>query len=133
MYQSDGNYRVPELRPIPNTAGTLELLHPGYPRKRGRNANRRILSLGRFDPDPGSGTVRYGVHCGTLMMMCFIITGNRLGFLSPTELAGSGPVPTTPPPDTVREFDTILPGPAYYYYICMFHLVHLSNLLQIMY
>ncbi|KAF8598030.1 hypothetical protein BDV93DRAFT_610070 [Ceratobasidium sp. AG-I] len=56
------------------------------------------------------------------MMVCYVVAGNRLGFLSPTRLAGSEQVPSTAPPNCVREFDEIFDGG-------ILQLLHLGKLL----
>jgi hypothetical protein len=112
--KEDGTSYAAEPCPISEDVSSVEILHPGFP-----SANR-ILVLPQLDAIPGiePGTPRFGYHYGTLMTICFLITKNSHGFLSPVKLLGSGLVPTTPPPGTVKAFDSLLTELAYYYYIC---------------
>jgi hypothetical protein len=112
--KEDGVSYSAELCPIPEDISSVEILHPGFP------SGNRILLLPQLDAIPGSkpGQLNFGHHYGTLMMICFIITKNSRGFLSPVKLLDSGLVPATPPPGTVQAFDSLLTEPAYYYYIC---------------
>ncbi|KAF8600352.1 hypothetical protein BDV93DRAFT_608748 [Ceratobasidium sp. AG-I] len=111
LYCTDGNCYAPGPT-VPYSAGVLRLFHPGYPGLTGF-----LLLLPRLDLVPESNPAQYGVHYGTLMMICYIITGNRLGFLSSIRLSGSEQVPSTPPPTCAREFDDVLTEEYYYYYI----------------
>lgn len=104
-------YGVGATCPIPAIPSNIEIFHPGF--------DKEIFVFPRFDsiPGPEPEQLQYGFHYGTMMMICFIITGNSHGFLSPVRLAGSGLVPATPPANTVQEFDSLLTAPTYYYYI----------------
>ncbi|KAF8598056.1 hypothetical protein BDV93DRAFT_561743 [Ceratobasidium sp. AG-I] len=103
------------LEPKPHhPLGVLKLLHPGYPCPIA--GGRIIVPFATLDCVPGSNPAWYGVHYGTLMWICYIITGNRLGFLSPTKLPGAK-VPSATPEEYNRGFDDVLTEQSYYYYI----------------
>lgn len=109
VYQTDGN-RYNTESTVPYSSGALLLFHPGYPGLTGD-----LLMFTRFALVPESNPAQYGVHYGTLMMICYIITGNKLGFLSPTRLAGSEEVLLTAPSNCAGNFDDALTEDVYYY------------------
>ncbi|KAF8598029.1 hypothetical protein BDV93DRAFT_354923 [Ceratobasidium sp. AG-I] len=113
-YREDGNCYT--LEPIPTCpSGELKLLHLGYSSPTAES--RIIIPFTQFDLVPESNPAQYGVHYGTLMFICYIITGNKLGFLSPAKLPESASVPLAIPEDCARGFDDVLTGESYYYYI----------------
>lgn len=100
----------------PQPYSTVVLLH--HPAYVNTESSQQILSLPRLDsPASSSDSIQYGIHYGTFMAICYIITGNRPGFLSSKDLSLGNTVVTNVPPDEVHEFDDLLTGEAYYYYI----------------
>ncbi|KAF8598173.1 hypothetical protein BDV93DRAFT_547518 [Ceratobasidium sp. AG-I] len=110
----NGNgYATSEL-PVPSPAGGVSIQHPAYQED---GLSNPILWLPSLDLTLESGSTQFGFHCGTLMSICYIITGNRPGFLSPRLISSDNGQELATMPDSMPAFDSILTEETYYYYI----------------
>ncbi|KAF8598181.1 hypothetical protein BDV93DRAFT_609968 [Ceratobasidium sp. AG-I] len=110
---SGSGYATPGLPVSPSAAG-VSIRHPAYP---AIGRSNLIMWLPSLDPTLESSSTQFGFHCGTLMSICYIITGNRPGFLTPRLISSNNEQELATIPDSMPAFDAILTGETYYYYI----------------
>lgn len=88
----------------------IQFLHPGY--EDDRNWMFRLPAFDRHHQHkrPTSRQDQWGVHHGTALRACSVIACNIDGFLSPTRLSTTSPLPSILP------LDDLLIAPQYYFY-----------------